>query len=170
MSAQVGWLSKLYTKLLTNILKDLQKWRMKLFFLLITYTYRFSHLLAKLCREHFKDGVRSSWGYLPQVRTTRSFYRGGKDFAILTTPGSLGGCHRGHWAHIQTIAKTRTFPRAASGMLTQRFTDICGILPFDFCEAEQNLNGNNVCFIWLEWAQRTLGERISYRFWVLNRC
>lgn len=64
---------------------------MKLFFpFLITYTYRFSHLLAKLCREHFKY-VKIFQRYLPQARTTRSFYKDGKYFAVIATPGSSDG-------------------------------------------------------------------------------
>lgn len=60
------------------------------FFFLITYTYRFSHLLAKLCREHFKDELD-----LPEVSTsmgnpTQLFYSW-KHFAVSAPLRSLNG-------------------------------------------------------------------------------
>lgn len=45
------------------------------FFFLITYTYRFSHLLAKLCREHFKPVLALPGMFTTGKNNTELLYR-----------------------------------------------------------------------------------------------
>lgn len=171
MSTQVGWFSKLYTKTTNKHFKRLTKMENETFFFsfLITYTYRFSHLLAKLCREHFKP-VLDLPGVFTTGRTTQSFCTGGKYCAVSTTPGSLCGFTVGT-EHTLNYSKELHMATGRCGVLTQMdFTDIYGRSPFHFWEAGQNFNLSNACFMWFKWAQRTQAECILYRIWVLDSC
>lgn len=97
------------------------------FSFLITYTYRFSHLLAKLCREHFKDELD-----LPEVPASMGLFYHWKHL-LCQPPSHLRMASPGYRAHVPTTAKNCIFPRALYATLTQMdFTDIYGISPFYF--------------------------------------
>lgn len=102
MSTQVGWFSKLYTKTTNKHFKRLTKMENETFFFsfLITYTYRFSHLLAKLCREHFKSVLDLPGVFTTGKNNTELLYRW-KILCCINYTWFFVWLHCGYWAHTE---------------------------------------------------------------------
>lgn len=102
MSTQVGWFSKLYTKTTNKHFKRLTKMENETFFLsfLITYTYRLSHLLAKLCREHFKSVLDLPGVFTTGKNNTELLYRW-KILCWISHTWLFVWLHCGYWAHTE---------------------------------------------------------------------
>lgn len=136
MSTQVGWFSKLYTKTTNKHFKRLTKMENETFFFfsfLITYTYRFSHLLDKLCREHFKSVLDLPGAFTTGKNNTELLYRW-KILCCINHTWFFVWFHCGYWATLN-YSKELHIPTGRCGIPTQMdFTDIYGRSPFHLFE------------------------------------